>query len=287
MKSIPVRKIAENRKEQASPAQFTIRDVRDLLGDNDLAHELHRHDFYFMLALQKGKGSHEIDFKEYKVVDNSVFFLRPGQVHQLQLKKGCTGYLMEFNKEFYHPNNTLSNQRLQKASNKDLCKIDAARSARIHTLLADMLREYTAKEEGHREVIKASLDILFVELVRQSSDPQSISKATDQYTQARFEEFTELLEAHIATVKQASQYASLLHLSLYQLNGITKAAVGKTSSELINEHILLEAKRYLLATPDQVKEIADHLGYEDVSYFTRFFKKHTGHTPEAFRHNCR
>lgn len=54
---------------------------------------------------------------------------------------------------------------------------------------------------------------------------------------------------------------------------------------MINEQIVLEAKRYLLATPNQVKEVANHLGYEDVSYFVRFFKKHTGHTPEAFRKN--
>jgi AraC family transcriptional regulator, transcriptional activator of pobA len=61
--------------------------------------------------------------------------------------------------------------------------------------------------------------------------------------------------------------------------------VGKTVSALINEQIILEAKRYLLATHNQVKDIADHLGYEDVSYFIRFFKRHTGHSPEAFRKN--
>jgi len=76
-----------------------------------------------------------------------------------------------------------------------------------------------------------------------------------------------------------------MNLSPYQLNEITKSSIGKTASELINEHIILEAKRYLLATPNQIKDIADHLGYEDTSYFIRFFKKHTGHSPEAFRHN--
>ncbi|WP_052324411.1 helix-turn-helix domain-containing protein [Haliscomenobacter hydrossis] len=76
-----------------------------------------------------------------------------------------------------------------------------------------------------------------------------------------------------------------MSLSPYQLNEITKSSVGKTASELINEHIVLEAKKYLLATSNQVKDIADLLGYEDFSYFIRFFKKHTGHSPEAFRHN--
>jgi len=78
-----------------------------------------------------------------------------------------------------------------------------------------------------------------------------------------------------------------MNLSSYQLNAITKTSLNKTPSELINEHILLEAKRRLLATSSQVNQIADDLGYKDVSYFIRFFKKHTGHSPEAFRDNFR
>jgi AraC-like DNA-binding protein len=76
-----------------------------------------------------------------------------------------------------------------------------------------------------------------------------------------------------------------MNLSSYQLNEITKSSVGKTASEIINERIVLEAKRYLLATSNQVKEIADHLGYEDISYFIRFFRKHAGFSPEVFRNN--
>ena len=103
--------------------------------------------------------------------------------------------------------------------------------------------------------------------------------------QERLEEFLELLDIHITTHKQVSQYTDLMNLSPYQLNEITKATLGKTPSALINEHIILEAKRHLLATPNQIKDIADQLGYEDPSYFIRFFRKHTGYSPEAFRHN--
>ena len=97
----------------------------------------------------------------------------------------------------------------------------------------------------------------------------------------------EQLGKHITNLKQVSQYADLLNLSSYQLNSITKTTIGKAASVLINEQIILEAKRYLLATPNQVKDIADHLGFEDISYFIRFFKKHTGYSPEAFRKNSK
>jgi len=90
MKQIPVRHIASPH-DTAISGRFNIRDVANLLGGKDLRQDLHRHDFYFVLALQKGKGKHEIDFKEYDIQDNAIFILRPGQVHHLQLKAGSTG----------------------------------------------------------------------------------------------------------------------------------------------------------------------------------------------------
>lgn len=285
MKKIPIRQLTASQQELPASGRFKIRRVEDIMGDDDLIHDLHRHDFFFILTLKKAKGRHEIDFVEYEVLDNSVFFIRPGQVHQLQLKAGSTGYLVEFNTDFYQHKDKLSNQRLRKASNKNYCELETARFDKLQAILGSMLDEYTAREEGYQDVIKSSLDIFFIEFVRQSPNPKGVPTVTNSYTQERFEEFLELLDEHIATHKQVSQYTDLMNLSPYQLNEITKSSVGKTASELINEHIILEAKRYLLATPNQVKDIADQLGYEDTSYFIRFFKKHIGQSPEAFRHN--
>lgn len=235
--------------------------------------------------MQKGGGIHEIDFTTHDVFDNSVFFMRPGQVHQLQLKADSTGYIIEFNTEFYHPKDKVSTQRLRKASNKNYCKFEINRFEKLHNILTYIFQEYTVKEEGFQDVIKASLDIFIIEFIRQNPNPDGSSINITPYTQERLEEFLELLEIHVINRKQVSQYTDLMNLSPYQLNEITKASVGKTSSELINEYIILEAKRHLLATPNQIKDIADQLGYEDVSYFIRFFKKQTGYSPETFRHN--
>lgn len=285
MKKIPIRQLNSPQQELPSSERFKIRRVEDILHENDLVHDLHRHDFFFILALKKGDGNHEIDFTAYKVVDNSVFFIRPGQVHLLELKAGCTGYIVEFNSEFYHPKDKLSSQRLRKASNKNYCKLEINRFKKLHDILTYIFQEYACKEDGFQDVIKANLDIFFIEFVRQSPNPNGPSINVNPYTQERFEEFLELLDKHITTHKQVSHYTDLLNLSPYQLNEITKSSIGKTASELINEQIILEAKRYLLATPNQIKDIADQVGYEDVSYFIRFFKKHTGLSPESFRRN--
>ena len=202
MKKIPVRHITSTVKEQAFPASFSIRKVQDLLAGEDLFHDLHRHDFFFILVLQKGQGTHEIDFTAYTIFDNSVFFLRPGQVHQLQLKAGSTGYLMEFNTGFYHSTDQPSTQRLRKASNKDFYQLEVSRFEKLYAVLTYIFQEYTGREEGYQASIKANLDIFLIELIRQSQPPETYSKNSTAYTQERLEEFMELLEIHIAVINR-------------------------------------------------------------------------------------
>ncbi len=284
MKKIPIRQISAAQQEPASSGRFNLRKVEDLLGENGLVHGLHRHDFFFILVLQHGRGRHAIDFTAYQVLDNTVFFLRPGQVHQLELEAGSTGFLMEFNTEFYCPKGGLPAQRLRRASNRNHCLLEARRFEKLHATVSHIFQEYTSREEGYVDAIKAHLAIFFIQLLRQGPDPKGPPTNANPYAQERLEEFLALLDTHIATHKQVVQYTDLMNLSPYQLNEITKDTVGRTPSALINAHIVLEAKRQLLATAHQIKEIADLLGYEDASYFIRFFKKHTGHSPEAFRH---
>ncbi|HNL66002.1 MAG TPA: helix-turn-helix transcriptional regulator [Ferruginibacter sp.] len=287
MKPIPVKEIAPAHSQQTNTGRFSIRSLEQVLNGHDMLHELHRHNFFFILALEKGKGIHEIDFVRYEVRDHSLFILRPGQVHRLELKAASTGFLLEFDSAFYQPSDRISNRRWKAATGKSHCEVEKSRFRRLHTALANMLQEYNSKQEGYTEAIKANLDLFFIEYLRQSHNPNGSISGESNYTQDRFEDLMRLLESRIGSIKSVSEYAALLNLSIYQLNSITKTSVGKTVSELINEQIVLEAKRYLLASSSQVKEIADQLGYEDPSYFVRFFKKQTGYSPEAFRKNAK
>jgi AraC family transcriptional activator of pobA len=91
MKTIPVRQIASTSNAQNISGRFSIRIIEQVLNGNDLVHDLHKHDFYFVLALQQGTGIHEIDFIQYEIQDYSIFILRPGQVHRLALKANTPG----------------------------------------------------------------------------------------------------------------------------------------------------------------------------------------------------
>ncbi|RFM31061.1 AraC family transcriptional regulator [Chitinophaga silvisoli] len=244
---------------------FSIRDIHDYMSGKDMVQSLHRHDFYYLLILEKGAGTHSIDFREYTISDHAVFLLRPGQVHAIHLHGSSTGYLIQFNQSFD------PSPLLRSTAQQNYYQLNKATP-----LCAQMLEEFTHQQDQYEDVIRSLLHILFIQLIRVQETPAG----NDQ-----LQTLQDLIAANISQYKQVADYAALMHLSPYQLNAITKSALGKTCSTLINEHILLEAKRQLLATTNFVNEIAWQLGYEDVSYFIRFFKKHSGLSPEAFRQN--
>ncbi|WP_294673513.1 AraC family transcriptional regulator [uncultured Fluviicola sp.] len=280
---IPIRQISDTKENPTD--RFNIRTIESLLNGHPMVHDLHRHTYFFILAVKNGRGEHEIDFINYPVGDYSIFILRPGQVHKLHLDKESDGFLMEFNSEFYSPKDSDSKQRLRRVASKSFCAVTRDRFERLYNTLTTIYMEYANKQMGYADLIKANLEIFFIEYLRQSLSPSQNSTIELSYEQERFEEFQELLELHLTEHKTVIQYAELMGISVYQLNRITKEVMGKTVSDLINDQLILESKRLLLATLNQVKEIAYSLGFEDVSYFIRFFKKHTGSSPEAFRQN--
>lgn len=283
MDQIPVRRIHQPSEGCSLKENFNIRAVEHLYTEKRILQHVHRHEFFYILALQNGKGEHEIDFTPYQVNDNTIFFMRPGQVHKHTLEANGIGYLIEFMPEFYNTLNPFSSQQLRKASQQNYYHLSDKSFTKISAILHTIFNEFKDKQRDYLEVIKTNLSLLFIELVRQHQHHKQ--NQISLYKQEKLELFFELLEKHATQHKSVADYANMLNLSVYQLNTIIKSTLGKTCSRLILEHVILEAKKYLLATPNQVNQIAYLLGYEDVSYFIRLFKKHTGYSPEVFRQN--
>lgn len=91
------------------------------------------------------------------------------------------------------------------------------------------------------------------------------------------------IEAHFRKIHSAAGYAGLLHSTTPTLNRLSKQYFRKTLTNLIADRLIIEAKRELYLTPKPVKEIASELGYEDEFYFSRWFRKQTGVSPQTFR----
>lgn len=99
----------------------------------------------------------------------------------------------------------------------------------------------------------------------------------------RIYRFLLLLEDYYDTEKGVDFYADKLNLSAKRLNQILKQKTGKTINQILQERTLTEAKHLLFMGKMSIKEVAFTLGYQDASYFSRFFKKMTKLSPEEFR----
>lgn len=285
MDKIPVRHITGIVKEPEFFGNFSIRKIEEVLSGGSFLQELHRHSFYFVLIIHQGSGEHVVDFISYPVTPGSVFFMRPGQVHKLQLESGTTGYLMQFDSAFYNPQEKSVKEVLNHLGNRTYCKLNDDRWVNTFGVLQGIYNECSAKEALHPQAIRSWLDILFIDLFRQGCNCGNCNQGGSDYNRLKLEELLSLINTHFTENKQVGFYADKMNLTQYQLNAVIKATLGKTFSELMTGTIVLEAKRQLLATVNQVNHIAFSLGYEDVSYFIRFFRKQTGYTPEAFRNN--
>ncbi|TSJ42111.1 helix-turn-helix domain-containing protein [Fluviicola chungangensis] len=285
MDKIPLRRISD--RIQNSDKLFSIRTLEEILDGKPMNDGLHRHNYFFILVIKTGTGEHVIDFIPYSIDDRSVFILRPGQIHQLKLAPDCKGFLMQFDADFYSPTNVSAKQRFRRVTAKNSCSPEPLRFEKLCAILDYIYQEYMNKERDFSDLIRANLDIFFIESMRQSANPAQKTTTEISYEQERFEEFQELLEKHVTEHKTVIQYAEMMGISVYQLNKVTKDVLEKTVSELIHEQLILESKRTLLGTSVQVKEVAYSLGFEDVSYFIRFFRKGTGFSPEAFRNHFR
>lgn len=114
--------------------------------------------------------------------------------------------------------------------------------------------------------------------LQQQQLPSSASHQEQIATQ-----FRQLLAKHFAGQKDVAFYAARLHITPKYLSEILLAQLGKPAKILIDEYIAMEAKSLLRQTAMSVQEIAYSLGYEDVSYFVKAFKKWEGITPAAYK----
>jgi len=119
------------------------------------------------------------------------------------------------------------------------------------------------------------------ELAARHCPAQPAAEASRALQQIR--QFGALLNEHFRTQRSAGDYAELLHLSPNHLNALCRRALNKTASTLIHVRVIVEAQRLLSHSALGVAQVAYELGFEDASYFGRYFHKYVGTTPEAYR----
>lgn len=246
----------------------------------------HRDNYYNIFLYQKGTANHIVDFKAIKVKPNSLLFVNKNRVQMLDPKGGYDGKFLLFTENFfdkypddikYLRNNILFNDLLEEPV------LNLRKGSPILAIFNEIEAEIAKPNDVFKHDILHNLlhnFLLLAERERRNTGFTEIRKGEEfDYTIL----FKNLLEEHFKDIKSVERFASMMSVSEKKLNKSTHLILGKSPKELIDERVILEAKRLLAHTGNSIKEIGFELGFEETTNFIKYFKKHVSKTPIEFR----
>jgi AraC-like DNA-binding protein len=273
-------------KDHETNIHFSLKrmeDIHDKQGGTP--DDPHRHDYYTIIwPLKSVNGKHIIDFHEYNIKRNGIFFIQPGQVHQIMTKSRPLGYVITFSPEF------LTQAKIEKSFIDNLklfssflynepLMIDRQKEEKLRIFVNSM--EEATKSVHHyiHETIGAYLKLFLIECV--SVCDADIKREKDK-SKLIVEEFKKLVEKNFCKEHKVQFYSNKLIISPGHLNFTIKKELGINAKSYIQERITIEAKRLFLFSQLNAKEMAFKLGFNDPHHFSKFIKNQTGLTISQF-----
>lgn len=247
----------------------------------------HRHDYYTVLFVEKARGEHILDYLTYAFGEKEVHFVSPGQVHQVVAASKPTGWAFTFSRDFLVENNIperfITNINLfQPFGDSPPLKLDTATFERLRGIVREM-QACLPMELTYRSRALGALLQLFLIYCNNSSELNPRQLDEEHAGVCLLRDFKSLVEEHYPRWHKVQEYASQIPISSKHLSHTVKQLTGKTAKEVIQDRLLLEAKRLLLHTDLSIKEVAYRLGYEEPLHFSAFFKKQAGVPPTEYR----
>ncbi|WP_274055525.1 helix-turn-helix domain-containing protein [Thalassomonas actiniarum] len=274
--------------------QFKFQPGQNFIID-DINHSLtgvflqpHRHHFYELVWIFEGSGFHFIDCQKYSLQPGRVYVIKPGQIHQWQKTTSLNAMIILFSDALL--DSTYGEMLRQNAS---LFSIDTERpylelsnqdTDKLKTL-ANLMKDEYSQENSDWHFIRPLLSAFLYYLLRLGRKNNELSHPphSNQAQNERLGKLLALIDSEYTRYKSVEYYADKLNITSKRLNEITKMNLGKTVGQMLHERTILEAKRYLSLSENSVKTIAHKLGFEDPSYFSRFFQRETLMSPSVFR----
>ncbi len=267
----------------SNPGDFTFIFERNDINKPILERKmpLMQHGIFTLIWVIEGKGSHFIDSTEYPLQGGHVFLIAPGQDHQWQEDARFTGISCLFSQEvfdeFHHTQVIQMAGLFNKEADKKQLTVPENKEVLLKQLAQILYSE--AHKDKHDLYIIHPVFMTFLYTLTSHENKKNIqSEKSGQLNKLKI-----LINEFYHKENSVQFYAQQLNISIKQLNTLVKEKQGKTVSNLIQERVLLEAKRNLILSHDSVKTIAYQLGFEDPSYFSRFFRRYTGNSPNQYR----
>ncbi|MEO8516873.1 MAG: helix-turn-helix domain-containing protein [Flavobacterium sp.] len=268
--------------------EFEIVDIAELYKKfKDDITTTHRIGFYHIIWFQQGNPSHLVDFKSIKIKPNTLLFLNKDTVQRFDGKTKFEGKAILFTDSFFCKTEADTKYLRDSILFNDLFSVSQIQIQEQVNVFADLLQSMAnelqkVKDNFQEDILQNLLHnfLLLSERERRKQDFTEIKKGADLDFVMLFKD---LLEINFKSQKQVNFYAKALIITEKRLNQATSKVLGKTPKEIIDDRIILEAKRILAHTTESIKEIGYGLGFEEPTNFIKYFKKHALVTPVEFR----
>lgn len=243
--------------------------------------------FHAVIFVTKGKGLHEIDFKDYGYKENDILFIGKDQIHAWKKFQDVDGFLILFTEDFLHQNQiTYKDLSYSYPYNSVLFerKISLQDTREIRTfneLIQYLYDEFNAPLKNEtQEILQCLLRAFLLKIRAQNRNSEAIIKNENA---ALFIRFQKLLDEKISESRNALDYCEWLGVSYRKLNDVCKTLTHKTIKSFIDNIVLLKAKKLLSDGDKNISEVSYLLGFDEVTNFSKYFTKHTNQSPKSFQ----
>lgn len=277
---------------RVTDAEFIhIEDIesRSRLYDWGIGSHTHR-GLFQLVAVLEGGAKVQIDDRMAEMAAPCVIVVPPAVVHSFQFQPGSQGYVLTVAEVMLFDGASAQSRPLFEALFLHPSLIDFTDDpmaiGRIAALLEQVMTEFRWPQLGRSAMCEWLVRSVLLLLERRRAAVAGANPAERVRTEL-FARFRALVEERFTEHWPIPRYADALGITESRLNRLCRQLLDRSAFEMVQDRLLLEAKRRLVYIAAPVAMIAYELGFQDPGYFNRFFKKLTGKTPAVFRRETR
>jgi AraC family transcriptional regulator, transcriptional activator of pobA len=258
--------------------------------------DAHRLEFYMIFIMTRGEGVYTFGPKEYYVRENTLCFVGPDLVRSWRAQvEDQQGFFVNFSETFfshgYENKHLLHDLPFFQVDGHPVLSLTEKQLQNYLTLFQWMKEEHDNRTESSSAVLRSHLHLLLHKANAEFKKEQTLRhggngaglRLVKAFKALYMRHFHVLGQGRSIMLKKVAEYADELGVSQNHLNDTIKLITGRSAGQLIRYHLANHATMCLMHADKSISEIAFALGFEDPSYFARFYKGQTGKSPSEFR----
>lgn len=244
-----------------------------------------------ILICRKGKAMVNINYKEWYLHEGAVITVFPNDVVELKVKSEASLFdveMLKYNASLLREASLQLEQTVYSSLREDRCRQDTPVVTNIIDSMFALLKVYFNQSECTciSQLVLLQLKAFFVgfhEYLQRNPQNRPDDEVKSYRVRELFNRFMMLMERDYKLSRDVNYYADLMHITSKYLTNIVRQVAGHTPKAIIDQYVILQLKMQLQRSSQSIKEIAWEYHFTDVSFFCRYFKKHTGLTPQQMR----